>query len=72
MTRYKQSQRFRIVSGNVSFYTTAKQIREGVGAFTEFNGAVYYALATLESEYKTFVGLATTRNGIQVQIDVVE
>lgn len=74
---FKPSTKFRVVSGNVSFYSTAKQIREGVGGFISFNLAAMEALQAFEN-YRTgdgvetcSTGLAGTWQGVQIQLDVI-
>lgn len=52
MKPLKQNTKIRVISSGVSevaFYTTAKQIREGVGCFVAFNLAVSEALTDLEN-----------------------
>lgn len=75
--RFKQSQKFRIVSGQVCFYATAKQIRNGIGQFITFNAATQKALDALEytrsgggAADQCAVGLAGTWEGMQIQIDI--
>ena len=70
--RFKQTQRFRICSGTVSFYATARQIRSGVGDFVKFNAATQKALDALEFSRADglAVGLAGTWEDIPVQINV--
>ena len=75
--RFKQSQKFRICVGNVSFYATAKQIRAGVGDFTVCNAATQKALDALEftrsgkgAADQCAVGLAGTWEGMQVQLNL--
>ena len=46
--RFKQTQKFRVIIGDVSFYTTARQIRDGVGALGPCNAALQKALDVLE------------------------
>lgn len=75
MFRFKQTQRFRVVSGSVCFYATAKQIRTGLGDFTRFNAAVQKAVDALEgmrNQDESPVGLAGTWENISVQIDVAQ
>ncbi len=71
--RFKQSQRFRVILGDVCFYATAKQIRYGVGDFMKCNAALQKALDSLEympnSVYKP-VGAVGTWEGLTVQINV--
>ena len=75
--RFKQSQRFRICIGSVSFYATAKQIRSGVGDFSTCNAATQKALDALEftrsgsgTADQCAVGLAGTWEGLQVQLNM--
>ena len=75
--RFKQSQKFRICIGSVSFYATAKQIRNGVGDFGTCNAATQKALDALEftrsgkgSADMCAVGLAGTWEGLQVQLNI--
>lgn len=74
--RFKQTQRFRICSGTVSFYATVRQIRNGVGDFAKFNAATQKALESLEY-YRSgdgvemcSTGLGGTWEGIPVQLNV--
>lgn len=46
--RFKQSQKFRVIVDNASFYATAKQIRNGVGGLALCNAATQKALDALE------------------------
>ena len=75
--RFKQSQKFRICIGSVSFYATAKQIRNGVGDFSTCNAATQKALDALEFTRsgkgvadQCAVGLAGTWEGLQVQLNI--
>jgi uncharacterized protein YgbK (DUF1537 family) len=71
--RLKSSTKIRVVSGSVSFYTTAKQIRSGVGDFSAFNVSVQKALEALESQRVSIpscTGLAGNWVGIVTQIDI--
>ena len=47
-TKLKSTQRLRVIVNGVSFYTTARQVRIGVGDRTTVNVAVYHALNKLE------------------------
>lgn len=76
--RFKQPQKFRVISGDVSFYATAKEIRDGVGGFNRFNDAVQKALDSLEfSRSGTGVadrcatGLVGYWSGFSIQLDMV-
>lgn len=75
--RFKQTQRFRVNVGAVSFYATAKQIRYGVGDFSKCNAAVQKCLDALEFTRsgsgvadQCAVGLAGTWEGLQVQLNI--
>jgi len=74
--RFKQAQRFRVISGDTCFYTSAKQIRSGVGDLTAFNIALQRCLDALETQRSgddalaCSVGLAGNWNGIVVQLNM--
>jgi hypothetical protein len=74
--RFKQSQKFRICIGAVSFYATAKQIRNGVGDFGVCNAATQKALDSLEytrscgGVLSSTVGQSGTWEGMQVQLNI--
>lgn len=74
--RFKQTQRFRICIGAVSFYATAKQIRNGVGDFGVCNAATQKALDSLEftrscgGVLANAVGQSGTWEGMQVQLNI--
>ena len=77
MYRFKPSQRFRVCIGAVSFYATAKQIRNGVGDFSVCNAATQKCLDALEFTKsgkgladQCAVGLAGTWEGMQVQLNI--
>jgi hypothetical protein len=76
--RFKTAQRFRVIVGPACFYSTAKQIRNGVGDFVNCNAATQNALDALEFQRSgghgdvlaCSVGLAGTWEGLQVQLTV--
>ena len=74
--RFKQGQRFRVIVGSACFYATAKQIRNGVGDFSQCNAATQKALDTLEFQRSgddilaCSTGLAGTWEGLAVQLTV--
>ena len=75
--RFKPTQKFRVIVGDVCFYATAKQIRYGVGDFGKCNAATQKALDALEftrsgegTADQCAVGLAGTWEGLQVQLNV--
>ena len=78
--KLKQNTKIRVIStaGSVSFYTTAKQIREGVGCFSTFNLAVSEALGELENlrtgKKKDIqpLGLLGNWAGHIIQLDIVD
>jgi len=64
--------------GAISFYTTAKHCREGVGNSQDVNKAVYLAYWALEDSRKMTdsnggrtSGVVGNWNGLNIQIDVV-
>jgi len=77
--RLKQSQKLRVIISGVGIWTTAKQIRNGIGCFTNQIAATQKALDALEftrsgpkwrlNRYAT--GLGGTWEGLQVQIDIL-
>ena len=77
MFRFKQTQRFRVIVGSACFYSTAKQIRAGIGDFAQCNAAVQKALDSLEftrsgsgAGEQATVGLAGTWEGLHVQLNM--
>lgn len=68
--KFSSAQRFRVVSGSVSFYTTAGQIRKGLGDFIDFNSAAQTALTALEEGHTTCTGIAGRWRNVDVQLDV--
>ena len=76
--RFKAAQKFRVIVGPASFYSTAKQIRKGVGDFVKCNSAVLHALNQLEitrsndDAMACATGLGCTYEGMQVQLNMAE
>lgn len=74
--RFKQSQKFRVISGNACFYATAKQIRNGIGDMSAFNSSLQKCLDALEFQRSgtdilaCSTGLAGNWTGIVVQLDM--
>jgi hypothetical protein len=74
--KFKQGQRFRVIVNSVSFYTTAKQIRDGVGDFISVNQAVREAMRALQDTRSNddalscATGLGAVYEGLQVQINM--
>jgi len=73
----KASQKIRATVNGISFFSTAKLCREGVGSSKDTNCAVYLAYWSLEDARKSVTGRGVT-NGIsgkwneyRVQLDVV-
>jgi cystathionine beta-lyase/cystathionine gamma-synthase len=75
--RFQDLQKLRVVTNGVSFYTTAQQVREGVGDLGRFNSATRQCLEALEITRSNddvmacASGLAAIYEGIQIQIDMV-
>jgi hypothetical protein len=63
--------RYRAVVNGVSFYINTRQINDGVGDYSPVNLAVQMALATLKKN-KEYSGIASTFNGMNVQLDIVK
>jgi hypothetical protein len=74
--KFKQGQRFRVIVNSVSFYTTAKQIRDGVGDFISVNQAVREAMRALQDTRSSddvlgcATGLGRNFGSLQVQINM--
>lgn len=62
-----------VIVDGVSFHTSIRKIRDGVGNNKEINAAVKSTLEALEylNGYKKRCGIAQTRDGKNVQIDVI-
>jgi hypothetical protein len=73
MKKMKQSQRFRVITGGVSFFTTKRTIMTGVGDFTKVNDSVKAAMTELERIRNSdpAVGLAGTWFGVDVQLSMI-
>jgi hypothetical protein len=70
--KFKNSQKLRVIINGVSMYSTAKQVRWGVGDFITVNAAIAAALRALENtkgDQDAACGLCGSWNGFQVQID---
>jgi hypothetical protein len=73
--KLKKSMKLRVNSNGISFYTTVKQIQEGVGSSSVFNDAILNALTALKEliEDVHFVnGIGGTWIGYQIQLDIVQ
>jgi hypothetical protein len=74
MKRLNKSQRLLVRTREISFYTTAGCIREGVGNRTIFNDVVSIALDQLETLRDTDglkpLGLSGNWLGHQIQLDL--
>ena len=76
--RLGQNQKMRVIISGVGIWTTAKQIRGGIGCFTKQVAASQKALDALENtraawppHYQGATGLCGTWEGLQVQIDIL-
>ena len=77
MTQLSDNTKFRVVVGPVSWYTTAKQIREGVGDLLHCNCALIEALIALELTHsgtgtaeQATTGISGNWRGLNVQLDI--
>lgn len=75
--RFKQTQNFRVIIDNASFYATARQIRNGIGSLGPCNAATQKALDALEFTRsgtgiadQCACGIAGTWEGLNVQLDI--
>jgi len=69
---FKPNQKFRLIIGDISIYTTAREIRRGIGDFYKPNAAAQKCLQVLESMQEDRIppaGLAGIWEGLQVQLD---
>ena len=76
--RLGQNQKMRVIISGVGIWTTAKQIRGGIGCFTKQVAASQKALDALENTRsgkgaadQCATGLCGTWEGLQVQIDIL-
>ena len=77
MTQLSDNTKFRVIVGPVSWYTTAKQIREGVGDLLQCNCALIEALMALEhtrcgagAAEEATSGISGHWRGLNVQLDI--
>jgi hypothetical protein len=73
--KLKKSTKIRVITGEVSFFTTVNQIREGVGSKHYYNSGVQAALQSLEDSTSKIVkpsGIASTWVNYSIQLDIVE
>lgn len=75
--RFTAAKRFRVIVGQACFYASAKQIRSGVGDFTQCNSAVQKALDALEftrsgsgAADQAAVGISGIWEGLNVQLNL--
>jgi len=64
----KATQKLRVIVDRVSFYTTVRQARDGVGDSMSVNDGVRTVLAALEAD-KRAIGMVSTVNGHNIQVD---
>jgi len=67
--KIKNSQKIRIICNGVNFYTTKKQIVEGVGSSSEFSFSLKAVLDTVEE--KGCNGLGCKIGIFQIQMDLI-
>lgn len=70
MQKLKKSQRLRVIINGVSIFTTAWDVRMGIGDFIRINESAQAALRQLETELGQITGLVSDFGGHQVQIDI--
>jgi hypothetical protein len=76
MQTFNKHQKFRVIAGGtISFYSTAGEIRNGVGDTSKFNQALRKCLNALELQrfsdnIPSCVGLSGTWEGFNVQLDM--
>ena len=77
MTQLNDDTKLRVVMGPASWYTTAKQIRDGVGDLLQCNCALNDALVALESTRsgmgpaeQATSGISGHWRGLNVQLDI--
>jgi hypothetical protein len=74
--RFASTRRFRVIVGSACFYSTAGQIRSGVGDLVQCNDAVRSAMEALEYQRSGLgvescaVGLAGVWEGLNVQLNL--
>ena len=72
--KIKPSQKFRVIVNGVSFYTTARQIIDGVGDQISTNAAVRNALTSMQNlanANEPVLGIGAWYDTIEVQLSVV-
>ena len=73
--KYKPNTKIKVILADVgaSFYTTAKQIREGVGQSNKFNINVNDLLIGLEYKNRTekINGIGCRYDGVSIQMEIV-
>lgn len=70
---FNPDQKFVVIANDVSFYSTAFDIINGVGEFSEFNNAIRYAmeaLADMKRQRPVIRGICSSYKNINVQIDI--
>ena len=77
MTQLSDNTKFRVIVGPVSWFTTAKQIRDGVGDLLQCNCALIEALIALEctrsgagTAEQATTGISGHWRGLNVQLDI--
>ena len=72
MKAYNETQKFRVIVEGVSLYSTAKDIRKGIGDSRIVNNATQECLMALEKmRVDGARGLAGRWKGLNVQIDAI-
>ena len=71
MNKIKASQKIRVISNGVCFFTTAKQIDSGVGEFSDFNDAIRKALDGIRNHPVKTLGILGQWDGFQIQLTII-
>jgi len=67
--KHKPTQRLRVIINGIHVYTTARQIRAGVGDHVLINETLRHILETIEVD--NVVGLGRRLNGYDVQLSLL-
>lgn len=73
--KLRQNTKIRVVTGDISFFTTVKQIREGFSTSMRFTAAVNAALKALENQTTKLVqpiGIGGRWKDFPIQLDIVQ
>ena len=69
--KLKQSQKMRVIVDGIHFYSTVKQIREGVGDHIECNEAIRWTYENFVTSVDDIAGIVCRYHDMNVQLDIV-